>query len=297
MSPSSTSRRPSILPNLRESMSVSRILLGGAVRERRSADDLDRALRQPLPLTCRAAIIPTTRHCGATTTALQLVSMMTRARRLPALIMSASPSPASAADHLPGSGTWPADESFENPRTSAQAQDLIGTAPDGLTSCLRLPQAASPSEPHEWASARRRLVRFFDIAMMETGPMAPELMLELARHHHVIILVSPARRAEMERDRKTTAALRQHLTSHGQATGSRVPRLIHAVNTTSPRRPLIPALQPEERFIPYDTVLASTGPDRTRGAGVLNVRTARALAAIASDIVSSATPTPDGRTA
>ena len=113
---------------------MSRILLGGAVRERRSAGDLDRALRQPLPLTCRAAVIPTTRRCGATTTALQLVSMMTRARRLPALIMSASPSPASAADHLPGSGTWPADESFETPRNSAQAQELIGTAPDGLTS-------------------------------------------------------------------------------------------------------------------------------------------------------------------
>ena len=297
MNPSSPSRGSSILPNLRESMSVSRILLGGAVRERRSADDLDRALRQPLPLTCRAAVIPTTRHCGATTTALQLVSMMTRARRLPALIMSASPSPASAADHLPDSGTWPADESFENPRTSAQAQDLIGTAPDGLTSCLRLPQAASPSEPHEWASARRRLVRFFDIAMMETGPMAPELMLELARHHHVLILISPARRAEMERDRRTTAALRQHLTSHGQATGSRVPRLIHAVAATSSRRPLIPPLQQGEHLIPYDTVLAATGPGRTRTAGVLNVRTARALAAIASDIVSSATPTPDGRTA
>ena len=297
MNPSSPSRGSSILPNLRESMSVSRLLLGGAVRERRSADDLDRALRQPLPLTCRAAVIPTTRHCGATTTALQLVSMMTRARRLPALIMSASPSPASAADHLPGSGTWPADDSFENPRTSAQAQELIGTAPDRLTSCLRLPQAASPSEPHEWASARRRLVRFFDIAMMETGPMAPELMLELARHHHVLILISPARRAEMERDRRTTAALRQHLTSHGQATGSRVPRLIHAVAATSSRRPLIPPLQQGERLIPYDTVLAATSPGRTRTAGVLNVRTARALAAIASDIVSSATPTPDGRAA
>ena len=297
MNPSSASRGSSILPNLREIMSVSQILLGGAVRERRSASDLDRALRQPLPLTCRAAVIPTTRHCGATTTALQLVSMMTRARRLPALIMSASPSPASAADHLPGSGTWPTDDSFEDPRTSAQAQELIGTAPDGLTSCLRLPQAASPSEPHEWASARRRLVRFFDIVMMETGPMTPGLMLELARHHHVIILMSPARRAEMERDRDTVSALRQRLASHGQATGSRVPSLIHAVNATSPRRPLIPALQPGERFIPYDTVLGATAPSRSRGAGVLNVRTARALAAIGSDIVSSATPTPDGRTA
>lgn len=286
-----------ILPALRESMSVSRILLGGAVRERRSADDLDRALRQPLPLTCRAAVIPTVRHCGATTTALQLVSMMTRTRRLPALIMSASPAPGSAADHLPGSGTWPADDSFETPRTSAQAQELIGIAPDGLTSCLRLPQAHSLEEPRQWTAARRRLLRFFDIAVMETGPLAPGLMLELARHQHAIILMSPARRADVERDRETAAALRQHLTARGRASGSRTPRLIHAVAATSPRRPLIPALQPGERFIPYDTALAATGPGRTRAPGVLSARTARALAGLASEIVSSATPTPDGRAA
>ena len=46
-----------------------------------------------------------------------------------------------------------------------------------------------------------------------------------------------------------------------------------------------------------DAVLAATGPGRTRAAGVLNARTARALAGIASDVVSSATPTPDGRAA
>jgi hypothetical protein len=133
--------------------------------------------------------------------------------------------------------------------------------------------------------------------MMETAPLAPGLMLELAHHHHAIILMSPARRAEMERDRDTVAALRQRLASHGQATGSRVPRLIHAVAATSSRRPLIPPLQQGERLIPYDTVLAATGPGRTRAAGVLNARTARALAGIASDVVSSATPTPDGRAA
>ena len=295
MSRASAAGGAPVLPALRESMSVSRILLGGSVRERRSAGELDRSLRQPLPLTCRAAVIPMTRRCGATTTALHLVSMMTRARRLPALIMSASPGPASAADHLPGSGTWPADDSFETPRNSAQARELIGIAPDGLTSCLRLPQAASPSEPHEWAVARRRLVRFFDIALTESGPLAPELMPELAYHQHAVILMSPARRAEMERDRDTVAALRQHLTARSRATGGRVPRLIHAIAVTSPRRPLIPALQPEERLIPYDTVLAATGPGRSRAAGVLSARTARALAGLASDIVSSATPTPDGR--
>ena len=83
------------------------ILLTGAARGRREAQQDAVALRTPLPLPCRVLVAPLGRGCGATTLVLQLTAIISRARGLPALLLSGSSGPRSAADRVRGSRTWP----------------------------------------------------------------------------------------------------------------------------------------------------------------------------------------------
>lgn len=263
-------------------LSLAGLVASGSPRARRQAVELDRALRLPLPRTCRVAVVPTAPGCGATTTALHLTALAARARRLPALVVSASPGPASAADRLTFSRPWPPSPgALDVPAvtTGSQARELTGTGPDGLVSCLRLPPATT-TLPGQWDAARRRLMRFFDLVVTETGCLPPPALAGLGRRHHAVVLVSPARRGPVEEARELVQATRQSLSGLTQP-----PEVVHVVVATEPGHPLVPAPLPDEQLIGYDPALGGA-----REPGLLRPATARCLARLAGRVLAAAAP-------
>ncbi|MDU0348071.1 hypothetical protein, partial [Actinomyces sp. MRS3W] len=189
---------------LRRPLDLGALVLTGAAAWRRTAAQTHRTLVQPLPLTCRIAVVPTAPGCGATTAGMQLTGVLTRARRAPALLLSASPGTNTAADRLTFARAWP----LEDPLPTAVPPTELGPAlrsaagcgPDRLTSCLRL-EATGHGLPPAWHRARRELGHFFDTCLTDFGPLTHAELTEIAPLHHAIVLVTPARRREVERAR------------------------------------------------------------------------------------------------
>ncbi|NDR53660.1 hypothetical protein [Actinomyces sp. 565] len=280
------------MDRLRRPLDLCALVLTGAPAWRRAAAQTHRDLTQPLPLTCRIVVVPLVPACGATTVALQLTGALTRARRAPALLLSASPGPASAADQLPFSRSWPLADPVPAAVPPAESGPVLrgaaGCGPDGLTSCLRV-TSADMAPLQAWHRARRELGHFFDTCLTEFGLLSPAELAEIAQLHHAIVLVSPARRREVERSRILVGRLNKVLnevlpnrpagvmsTEAGAADGlpgtapaapgleRRSPVVLHAVVATSPGHPLIPRLHPDEVLVPYDTALGRPGPTPLR---------------------------------
>ncbi|RAX22293.1 MULTISPECIES: hypothetical protein [unclassified Actinomyces] len=288
---------------LRRPLDLCALTLTGAAAWRRTAAQTHQALVQPLPLTCRIAVVPTASACGTTTVALQLIGTMTRARRAPALLLSASPGTDTAADRLPFSRRWPLEDSIPTAVPPAELGPTLrgaaGCGADGLASCLRL-EPAGAGLPPQWHRARRDLGHFFDTCLTEFGPLAQAELAEIAPLHHAVVLVTPARRREVERGRILVRKLNESLTDRlagamsteaGAADGRsgatpastrRFPAVLHAVVATAPGHPLIPRLGPDETLVPYDPALRRPGPTPLRR------RTAVAVAALAARTVDAA---------
>lgn len=275
----------SALARLRAGLDLGRLLVSGAPAERRRTTSLQNRLRMPMTLTCRLVVVPTQRSSGATTAALHLASTIAHARRLPTLMVSASPGPASAADHLPYARPWPQPTApGPTPSTGEHARELTGVGPDGLISCLRLPEDPQ-ALPLAWHSVRRELMRFFDLAVTETGPLPAGAVQALGVHHDAIVLVSPAQRRQVEQTRDLITDLRASL--RAPAHSARSPQILHLIIARTSGPPLVPALQDEEYLIGYDPVLRGTQPGRTLAPGFLAPTTARTLARLGGDIVAS----------
>ncbi|SDN17494.1 hypothetical protein [Actinomyces ruminicola] len=297
---------------LRRPLDLCALALTGAAAWRHAAAHTQQTLVQPLPLTCRIAVVPTGRACGATTVALQLTGALTRSRRAPALVLSASPGTGAAADRLPFSRRWPLEEPVPTAVPPAELGPALrgsaGCGPDGLTSCLRL-VAAEPGLPPTWHRARRELGHFFDTCLTEFGPLTHAELAEIAPLHHALVLVTPARRREVERARARLRRLAEALTGHpaDAAVGAvgavgaepaaappagtrrgRPPVVLHAVVATAPGHPLIPRLGPDEILVPYDPALRRPGPTPLRR------RTAVAIAALAARAVDAAAQSARG---
>lgn len=291
---------------LRRPLDLCALALTGAAAWRRTAAQTHQSLTRPLPLTCRIAVVPTAPACGATTVGLQLTGMLARARRAPALLLSASPGANSAADHLPFARRWPLEETIPTAVPPAQLGPTLrgaaGCGPDGLTSCLRLEPAAG-TPPSAWHQARRELGHFFDTCLTEFGPLTHAGLAEIAPLHQAIVLVSPARRREVERSRVLVEELNRALTARPTgatrteaggrsgttaASAGRSPAVLHAVVATAPGRPLIPRLGADETLIPYDPALRRLGPTPLRR------RTAVAVAALAARAVDAAAQSVGG---
>ncbi|MDO4901816.1 hypothetical protein [Actinomyces sp.] len=279
---------------LRRPLDLCALALTGAAAWRGAAARTHLSLVQPLPLTCRIAVVPTTPGCGATTVALQLTGALTRARRTPALLLSASPGSDTVADHLPFARRWPLEEPLPAATPPARLgpalRDSAGCGPDGLTSCLRLPTAQA-GVPSAWHRARRELGHFFDSCLTEFGPLTPAESARIAPFHHAVVLVSPARRREVERTRghlrELAAAVADRPTEPGRG---RRPAVLHAVVATAPGHPLIPRLGPDETLIPYDpALLRQTTPIPLRR------RTAVAITALAARAVDGAARSVRGK--
>lgn len=263
------------------------LALGGAVSSRRRAIRSHEAICRALPRTCRLAVVPSVHGCGSTTLAVQLTGALVRARRLPGTLVAASPGPGGPSAALPFEVTWDAGQ----PRAADAAGPEQGTAvgshghlpaspgtglptgPDGLTSCLRLPTEGD-TLPAQWARAHEELSTSPDTWVVETGVLVTEEIAELARAHHVIVLVSPARRRQLERSRLLVDRLSRTMPPLG------APAVLHAVVATSPGRPLLPRLSPAETLVPHDPALAGAP-----GPVPLRRRTAAAICEIAAQAV------------
>lgn len=309
-----------------EHPSLASILLTGAARGRREAQQDAVALRTPLPLPCRVLVAPLGRGCGATTLALQLTAIISRARGLPALLLSGSSGPRSAADRVRGSRTWPPpgpgaagtprvpdpdDDPPGDPDTwpqgvprvgtTARARELAGTGPDGLMSCLRLPPLnGTETATAQWTGARRALARFFDLVLTETDPLPLATLGAMALVHDVVVLVCPARREDVERGRQRADGLRSGLA------GTPCPaHVLHVVVATT-ANPLVPPLAPGEHMIAFDRHLEGAATGRTTPPGLVGPRAARDMTHLAADVVAScarrlthrdpAVPAPGSRT-
>ncbi len=257
-------------------------LISGGAGHRSRAIETSRAIRRPLPLTGRILVVPTAPGAGATTIALLVSSLIARERRRPGLIISASPGPRSAADLLPYSASAAEMTAARAPRTVAQAIEALGNSPDGLLSCLRLPEGSDNPDAlmRSWTRAQHDYLRFFDTAVTETGnagALGPAL-LDLHRRHHSTILVSPAQRASMDRGRDLAARLL------GEARGKRG-ALLHVVVATRPGYPLVPEPGAGESLVPFDHSLAGGGGSAS-APGLLDPLTSRVIADVAATSIS-----------
>ncbi|WP_103062519.1 hypothetical protein [Actinomyces qiguomingii] len=293
------------MDSLRRPLDLCALALTGAAAWRSTATQTHQDLVQPLPLTCRIAVVPTVPACGSTTVALQITGALTRARRAPALLLSASPGTNTAADRLSFSRRWPLEEPVPTAVPPAQLGPALrgaaGCGPDGLTSCLRLDPGAAHLPP-SWHQVRRELGHFFDACLTETGLLPPEELAEIAPLHHAVVVVSPARRREVERTRERLQGLKAALADRAAKAradgaaptaaapsagiaGGPLPVVLHAIVATTPGHPLIPRPEADETLIPYDPALRRPGPSPLRR------RTAVAVAALAARAVDAAAQT------
>ncbi|MDO4244282.1 MAG: hypothetical protein Q4C85_11115 [Actinomyces sp.] len=283
-------------PDLVRDTDLLALALSGAASSRRRARRSHEAICRALPHTCRLAVVPTVHSCGSTSLAVQLTGALVRARLLPGTLVAASPGPADASAHLPFHVTWDnglsaptttgttttapaptspvgATEAGADLRRGASPGTGLPTGPDGLTSCLRLP-AVGDTLPDRWAHAHAELSTLPDTWVVETGSLAAEEIGELARARHVIVLVSPARRRQVERGRALVAELSGAMRRLGS------PAVLHAVVAVAPGRPPLPRLGPGETLVPHDPALAGAP-----GPMPLRRRTAAAICEIAAAAV------------
>lgn len=258
------------------------MLATGAPSWRTETSDLADQLNRPVSLGCRCLVVPGAPHSGSRTVAQQIAGMLTRSRKLPGLLLDASPK---AETSIPA---WHTVEGAATPASATEAHELVGTGKDGLLGQLRLPEWFR-ERPAAWDDARTKLFRFYDTVTTHTGPLAQESLVSSAGQVHAIVLVSPASRGEVESGRKLLHEARAEIDLVGPSLRSpHRPRLLHAVVAKQPGPVLVPTLQPDEHLVPYDAVLAQTTASQTKAPGLLSRRTGAAIARLAAAIVAAA---------
>lgn len=259
------------------------LLATGGADYRAQTIDVDRRIRRSVPLSCRCLIVPTSAHCGSWTLAGHLAAVLTRTRQLPGLLLNAAPGDADALAR-----PWPPPLRPPPPATAKQARALVGVGPDGLLGRLQLP-GWQEDRPRAWDDARARLFRFYDTIITHAGYLGVEELTRSARHVHAIVMVSRARRRDVERSRGQLNIVDRVL---DQASGNldypRRARLLHAFVATDSSPVLIPRLGDTETLIPHDSVLARTSAVRTATPGFLERRTGLAIAGLAAELIDSA---------
>ena len=157
-----------------------------------------------------------------------------------------------------------------------------------MVPALQLP-GWQENRPRAWDDARARLFRFYDTIITHAGYLGVEELTRSARHVHAIVMVSRARRRDVERSRGQLNIVDRVL---DQASGNldypRRARLLHAFVATDSSPVLIPRLGDTETLIPHDSVLARTSAVRTATPGFLERRTGLAIAGLAAELIDSA---------
>ncbi|SPT54329.1 Uncharacterised protein [Actinomyces bovis] len=260
------------------------LLATGAASWRAQTETLAAQLRRPIPLSCRTLVAPTATGAAAHTLATHLAAMLTRSRKLPGLLLNATGR--SRDQHL----QWPPKHPLTPPTTATEARQQVGVGPDGLLGVLHLDEW-SQQPPAAWDQARAQLFRFYDTVTTYTNPLTAESLAQACPHLHAIVLVTPAKRAAVERGRELLQEV-QLQAAQAPTTPStpRQAQLLHAITVHDPGPVLIPRLNDNEVLLPYDPVLARTSKGRTRAPGLLSRRSSNAVAQLAAELVTAAIP-------